>query len=157
MYSKPQSQGDITSVLFQHSLRHWLQQQQATSLILTLYKVLGLLGHISPGLAFKREVSLFDFLHDFLSTGVGQALLLTLKRHLARQHGVLQTEEKHTICCQNTVNTASRLKYLHCASNLNILYSQCGTGNATCLFLFITLPAMSWESNWALVLKHICY
>lgn len=70
--------------------------------ILTLYKVLGLLGHISPGLAFKREVALFDFLHDLLSTGVSQALLLTLKRHLARQHGVLQTQGPHTNCCYYT-------------------------------------------------------
>lgn len=61
--------------------------------MLTLDEVLGLLGHISPGLALEREVPVFDFLHDFLSTGVCQALLLTLKRHLARQHGVLRTEE----------------------------------------------------------------
>lgn len=34
---------------------------------------------------------MFDFLHDLLSAGVGQTLPLTLERHLAGQHGVLQT------------------------------------------------------------------
>lgn len=58
---------------------------------LTLYEVLGLLGHISPGLAFEGEVPVFDFLHDLLSAGVGQTLLLTLERHLAGQHCVLHT------------------------------------------------------------------
>lgn len=57
----------------------------------TLYQVLGLLGHISPGLAFKGEVAVFDFLHDLLSAGVRQTLPLTLERDLAGQHCVLQT------------------------------------------------------------------
>lgn len=95
---------------------------------LTLYQVLCLLGHIPPGLAFKREVSLFDFLHYLLSAGVGQALLLTLKRHLPGQHGVLQTEENPTICCQVTMNTVLLLKHLKWTR------CQCSAAYATCLF-----------------------
>lgn len=59
-----------------------------------------MLGHISPGLAFKRELPVLDLLHDLFSTGVGQALLLTLERHLAGQHGVLQTYAQHKLPSQ---------------------------------------------------------
>lgn len=60
----------------------WIHCQQL------LYKVLGLLGYVPPGLSFEREIPVFDFFHDFLCSGVGQVLFLTLKRHLAGQHGV---------------------------------------------------------------------
>lgn len=72
-------------------------ERPQTGRVLTLYEVFGLLGHISPGLPFKGEVPMFDFLHNLLSAGVGQTLLLTLERHLARQHCVLQT---HTHDCE---------------------------------------------------------
>lgn len=58
--------------------------------MVTLDQVLGLLGHVPPGLPLEGEVPQLDLLHDLLSAGVNEALLLTLERHLAGQHGVLE-------------------------------------------------------------------
>lgn len=78
-----------------------IQKKMSQFFPLTLYEVLSLLGHVFPGLSLKREIPLFDFTHNLFSTGVGQALLLALKRHLAGQHGVLQTKEDHAICYEH--------------------------------------------------------
>lgn len=55
----------------------------------TFNELLGILWYSLPSLPIQREIAFFYLLHDVSSKWWGHPSLLTLKRHLAWQHGVL--------------------------------------------------------------------